>query len=337
MKNLFGPNLLVPPGPKLLVPPGRGTKRPFLGNRFVIQCQTLGRCMAQCAGALPTSVRFVRSPRRCEQLCEKLCLIFLCMLALQVGCTTRAKDAADQQQRAIDTLKGRPWLDSEKMAYKPPNVSNEFDSPVRVNGWEAPPPKPKAAPAPGRTWGTGWSLGFFDGGFAVIVWVILGASLLFLAAVLAGFSMKSWSRSKRLSKQVNAITIDPTRVVDLPFEAQVEMNDPLEAARRMASAGDYDGAVQFLYGYMLLALDRAGQIVLHRGKTNRMYMFELSGSRPLRDLLQPAMLAFEDVFFGRHVIDRERFTQLWNNLDRFHQELHPVMQGRELATEVAPA
>lgn len=251
------------------------------------------------------------------------------------GCTRRAKDSADQEQRAMETLKGRPWYDSEKLAYRPPKTSVDFDSSVRVDGWETPPKSATPTPAPTATTGS-WRWGLFDGGFAAIVWFGLGIALIALAAVLAGSSMRLWGGNKRLSQQAKAITIDPARVADLPFEAREEMQDPLEAARRMATAGDYDGAVLFLYGYMLLALDRAGQIVLHRGKTNRMYMFELSGQRMLRDLLQPAMLSFEDVFFGRHATSRERFTELWNNLDRFHKELEPVMQGRELVTaEVA--
>lgn len=261
-----------------------------------------------------------------------------CLLALYaapLGCTRRAENATDQQQRAMETLKGRSWYDSKNLAYRPPEVSRQFDSPIRVNGWEWVPPAPKTT-APGRAWGN-WNWSLFDGGISVFVWLCLGIGLLVLALILAGSSMKFWSQPKKLSRQANAIAIDPARVVDLPFEARDEMQDPLQAARRMAEGGDYDGAVQFLYGYMLLALDRAGQIVLHRGKTNRMYMFELSGQRRLRELLQPAMLAFEDVFFGRHPIDRTRFTQLWNNLDAFHNELAPVMQGREMATEVASA
>lgn len=264
-----------------------------------------------------------------------LCICGLSLVAFQMGCTAKAKDAADQEQRALDTLKGRPWYDAEKQAYRTPNVSSEFDSSIRVNGWEAAPKPPKPTPPPAAGGGN-WNWGFSGLDFSIIVWVILGIALIVLAVVLAGSSMKNWGRTQRLSKQLDAIQIDPTRVVDLPFEAESAMQDPLEGARRLAMAGDYDGAVQYLYGYMLLALDRAGQIVLHRGKTNRMYMFELSGQRTLRDLLQPTMLAFEDVFFGRHAIDRERFTMLWNNLDRFHQELQPVMQGRELAGEVVP-
>ena len=267
-----------------------------------------------------------------------ICRACLCLLVMAMGvsgCTKRAKDSVDQEERAMETLKGRPWYDSEKLAYRPPKTSSDFDSPVRLNGWEATPKAPSPAPPPGGTLGN-WRWGLFDGGFAAIVWLILGVALIALAIVLAGTSMKFWGGRKRLNLQAKAIAIDPARVVDLPFEAQQEMQDPLEAARRMASVGDYDGAVLFLYGYMLLALDRAGQIVLHRGKTNRMYLFELGGQRVLRDLLQPAMLAFEDVFFGRHPTSSARFTELWNNLDRFHKELEPVMQGRELVTaEVA--
>lgn len=264
-----------------------------------------------------------------------LCICMLSLVAFQIGCTSKAKDAADQEQRALETLNGRPWYDAEKQAYRTPTVSSELDSPIRVNGWEAAPKPPKPTPPPAAG-GANWNWGFSGMDFSIIVWVVLGIALIALAAVLAGASMKNWRGTQRLSKQLDAIQIDPTRVVDLPFEAESAMQDPLEGARRLAMAGDYDGAVQYLYGYMLLALDRAGQIVLHRGKTNRMYMFELSGQRTLRDLLQPTMLAFEDVFFGRHAIDRDRFTMLWNNLDRFHQELQPVMQGRELASEVVP-
>ncbi|MGN6134986.1 MAG: hypothetical protein ACTHOU_10820, partial [Aureliella sp.] len=67
------------------------------------------------------------------------------------------------------------------------------------------------------------------------------------------------------------------------------------------------------------------KIVLHRGKTNRMYWHELGSNRQLRELLLPAMLAFEDVFFGRHSIDRERFFAIWNQLDNFHRMLAPAI------------
>ncbi len=265
------------------------------------------------------------------------CVGLLCLAVLTSGCTTRAKDSANQEQRAMDTIKGRSWYDSEKLAYRPPKVSREFDTDVRVNGWEAEEKPTNPAPPPARGAWRNWTLGAFDSGLAIFIWVALAIGLVILAILLAGSSVKGWSRKKQLSKKAKAIVIDPARVVDLPFESKVEMDDPLETARRLASSGDYDAAVQYLYGYMLLALDRAGQIVLHRGKTNRMYMFELSGLRTLKDLLQPAMLAFEDVFFGRHSIDQARFTQLWSNLDLFHRELEPVMQGRELAAEAANA
>ncbi len=101
--------------------------------------------------------------------------LFLCMIG--PGCSKKAKDASDQQQKALDTLKGRSWYDSEKLAYRPPKVSQEFDSEIRRNGWEAAPATPKPAPAPAAG-GWGWWSGFE---FSTVVWIVLGAGLLILA------------------------------------------------------------------------------------------------------------------------------------------------------------
>jgi hypothetical protein len=147
----------------------------------------------------------------------------------------------------------------------------------------------------------------------------LGVGIALLAA-----SMRSWLPGRRLDQlKRKEIAIDPTRVVDLPFEAQAEMQDPLAYAKYLIAQGNFDEAVIFIYGYMLLALDRAGKILLHRGKTNRMYLHELVGEPELRSILLPAMLAFEDVFFGRHAIERERFQKIWSGLDHFHRALAP--------------
>ncbi len=264
----------------------------------------------------------------------QLAYLLLC-LAFLTGCTEKAKDATGQQRNAMKTLSGRLWYDDEKVAYRRPKVSAGYDTPIRTDGWESVPKTftPKPTPAPGTT--RPWALSLFDGSFSVLAWILIGVLLIVVAVLLAGTSVRSWSRKKVLPKKVQAIDIDPARVVDLPFESRVEMNDPLDSARRLAMAKDYNGAVLFLYGYMLLALDKAGHIVLHRGKTNRMYLFELAGHRPLKELVSPAMLAFEDVFFGRHDIDHDRFTKLWNSLETFHLELQPAMQGKELVKESA--
>ena len=153
----------------------------------------------------------------------------------------------------------------------------------------------------------------------------LGIALVGVAILLAVVSVRNWRPVASHADLFKAIAIDPARVADLPFEAQIEMQDPLAYARHLVSQGFYDEAILFLYGYMLLALDRAGKIVLHRGKTNRMYLHELVNEPRLRELLVPAMLAFEDVFFGRHRLEPQRFLKIWAQLDNFHRALAPAI------------
>ncbi len=277
-----------------------------------------------------------------SQLQCRLVLTLTCFWLVSlplVGCSRRASTPREREQQAINTLKGRSWFDSQNVAYLPPPVSEEFDDDMRTKGWPAPPES--LQPTPGRAPLVNWS-GIGDG-MAIVVWVILALGLVALAVALGAVSMKSWDRSKLASKRSLQIQIDPTRVADLPFEAVEEMRDPLERSRQLANAGDYNGAILFLYGYKLLALDRAGKLVLHRGKTNRMYLMELGGERRLRELLSPTVEAFEEVYFGKYALDRARFMSLWKSVDEFHQILAAVMaaqtavqQSEAQATSPAP-
>lgn len=242
-----------------------------------------------------------------------------------------AASEAAEDQRALESIGTRKWYDSQQNGFKPPSPAVDPDDPLRRIGRVAPPEPLKPAPAP--TGGGGAITGVGSQLFSYMVWIILGATLVGLAIFLAATSMRTWRRSKQTTIP-KAIEIDPARMVDLPFEAQAEMRDPLAYARMWLERGDYDGAMLFIYGYMLLALDRAGKIVLHRGKTNRMYLFELNDQRLLRELLQPAMLAFEDQFFGRHAITRERCLRIWEKLDDFHRALAPAIEAAAAVEEI---
>jgi hypothetical protein len=41
-------------------------------------------------------------------------------------------------------------------------------------------------------------------------------------------------------------------------------------------------------------------------------------------MLDRTMVAFEDVFFGRHPLERQRFESCWGRLDEFHRRLDEV-------------
>ncbi|MCA9180349.1 MAG: hypothetical protein KDA51_02830, partial [Planctomycetales bacterium] len=93
------------------------------------------------------------------------------------------------------------------------------------------------------------------------------------------------------------------------------------AAMRAMQAEDFDDAIAFLYGYLLLALDQSRLIHLQKGKTNRMYLLELGSLVPLRQNVEVAMLIFEASYFGKHRVTREQFLAVWQQLESFHQML----------------
>ena len=141
------------------------------------------------------------------------------------------------------------------------------------------------------------------------------------------------------AKNIRGVEIDPTRVADLPFDVMPTRGDPLSEAEMLWRAGRYDEAIVFLYGYMLLALDHARKIHLQKGKTNRMYLRELKSQPGLKRIVESTMLAFEDVFFGKHAIGRDRFELIWDQLQEFHHLLTPAPAKAGVASgaKVAPA
>lgn len=236
--------------------------------------------------------------------------------------TSETQAAADAQ--AIRSIGGGSWYDTGAGEYRPPRVAPDRDHRLRREGTLASPagPASSATATGGRARGFNWPSG---DAVAWAILILLGIALAAVALVLMMASMRHWKGKKSGTALLKAIEIDPARVADLPFEAQSEMEDPLAYAQHLVNQGRYEEATLFLYGYMLLALDRAGKIVLHRGKTNRMYLHELSDEQTLRDLLFPAMLAFEDVFFGRHRIEQQRFLKVWSTVETFHHALAPVI------------
>jgi hypothetical protein len=68
-------------------------------------------------------------------------------------------------------------------------------------------------------------------------------------------------------------------------------------------------------------LDKRQLIRLTRGKTNRQYLGEIWGRADVRAILERTMVAFEDVFFGHHVLERARFESCWTRLAEFHQRI----------------
>ncbi len=225
---------------------------------------------------------------------------------------------AEQQidtQRAMRSMANTSWYDDESQGYAPPRVSQERDNPQRHSNWIAKPVTTNRTP---------WNLGLAP--FAeVFSWIMLGLLAIGLVAAvgfLIAHMLRTYHPRPVEPGSSRKIAIDQTRVTELPFEVARAQHDPLSEAKRLAAQGSYNQAIIYLYGYMLLALDHARHIHLQKGKTNRMYLGELKRTG-LKRIVEPSMLAFEDVYFGKHSLSQEHFQLLWSQLDEFHRLLGP--------------
>ena len=117
------------------------------------------------------------------------------------------------------------------------------------------------------------------------------------------------------------VVTDRQRIESLPFQLREMKRDFLTMADELYRSGDYNEAIIYLFSYQLLQLDRANLIRLTRGKTNRQYVRELGSRTAIRRIMLHTIRSFEEVFFGHHSLDKQRFEVSWNALDEFNQLL----------------
>ncbi|QDV22349.1 hypothetical protein [Aureliella helgolandensis] len=258
-------------------------------------------------------------------------LLLLLLALLSVGGGLDIAQAESTQIDARSAWRAMPktnWYDKKTEQYLPPEVAELQDNPLRSDGRQA---APEDSSSTSRTWADWWDSLDFGSGWGkvgtflyyflrVMVIVVIVVLVLAILSLLGWYSLRDYVPS-RFQERDDAMNrkIDPARMVDLPFEVQQSVGDPLEAARAAMKDGDYSLGVLYLYGYMLLVLDRERKLHLQKGKTNRMYLKEVKTQPELHSILETTVLAFEDTFFGKHVIERERCLALWNQLDEFHQ------------------
>ncbi len=157
--------------------------------------------------------------------------------------------------------------------------------------------------------------------FAWIVITMILAGLIY-ALVRAFLSHESVASPSRTAAA--ATMSDADRVESLPFPVRRPDADMLAEAGRHYEQGEFGEAMIYLYSHLLIQLDRHQVIRLAQGKTNRQYVRETSARPPLHEILESAMIVFEETFFGEHTLDRARFESCWSRLDQFHQQ---VQQG----------
>ena len=159
------------------------------------------------------------------------------------------------------------------------------------------------------------------GGAAIelMAWLGLALVLAVIIALLVWSFLANESRSDLpLEDEVDE---DRRRQIDrleaLPFQVKRPDADLLAEARRQYERGNYDEAIIYLFSHQLVHLDKSQHLTLAKGKTNRQYLREIASIDELRAILEQTTVAFEEVFFGRHQLPRERFEACWSELSQF--------------------
>jgi uncharacterized protein DUF4129 len=245
-------------------------------------------------------------------------------LATLMARTVRADDLTDQQAQKVakDSLAGRtrfPFYDRRNDELRRLNVEppHDPDSANRKTKWAG----KKATPRTGAFAGSGSE-------FLGTLLQVLGLTTLIvfigvLAWLIARAFLKHETTESVISKVVET-SRDVDRVEVLPFQLRKPSGDFLAEAQRLYEAGQFSEAVIYLYSHLLVQLDRHHIIRLAKGKTNRQYLRETRSRPLLKEILERTMIAFEDAFFGHHVLSREQFEEGWLRLDEFHAELERV-------------
>ncbi len=215
-----------------------------------------------------------------------------------------------------------PWYDQSKDDVRRVDVVRKKSNPNdnRDSDWETNP----NAVSPWQFSG----FGYLSVLLRVLLWVLIFAVFFALIGLVVWVFLKM---ERKQVAELDADRFEPSesdtdaeRVENLPFKVKKPLGDLLSEARRNYEAGNYRDAVIYLFSHMLVELDKHQFIRLAKGKTNRQYMRELGAQRTVSGLLQNTMLAFEDVFFGDHELQRREFEICWRGLDEFHGQ---VRQG----------
>jgi hypothetical protein len=229
------------------------------------------------------------------------------------------EDAVERVKEILDANASSSWYDSTADDYHIPKDFKKRDPEGRMSSW-------RGSISPTGISNNGGNNAFWS---ALAAWFLsaipylLGLILLLVGILLALWFLKPEMFSRAAKKaDFRSRSIDLERIIDLPFSVESEKFDPLKEIEKCMSAGEFERATIYLFAYQLLQLDANQKIVLQRGKTNRTYLRELRKHSEIKSIVEPTMVAFEDVFFGRYRMTKETFLENWKRLEQFHQLLN---------------
>jgi hypothetical protein len=202
-----------------------------------------------------------------------------------------------QAGQALGHWREYPWYDPSADDLRPLNV------------------RPASPPT---RWNWNWSIdAWIRTLFQWLVWTVLAVVLLLVAWLLYRAGRSADPVSPAVEASSEKAEEERRRIEALSLPVREKPADFLAEAARCYRAGDYREAIIYFFGHQLLELDRHQLIRMTKGKTNRQYLGEIGSLAGLQRLLEQTMVAFEDVFFGNHPLDRDRFEACWSQQERF--------------------
>lgn len=252
-----------------------------------------------------------KTPIRDQRLihCSLIALLFAAALVQPLAAQQASADAVNAGKEAFRRSARFPWYDHQTDGVRRVNVKTPADIAGNRNS--------RWAPSKRRF---NWSFNLFNqltAVFKAVIYVLL-AGILLLVIVMVARAVGQSLPTEHVDSSTHRRGFDASRVEQLPFHIEGGAVDLLPMAKQFRDQGDFRKAIIYLFSYKLLRLDQERLIRLAKGKTNRQYLGELRTHKPLRSLVESTMIAFEDVFFGEHDLDRERFESCWSSLDTFH-------------------
>jgi len=225
--------------------------------------------------------------------------------------TNSSEQAVEAGRKALASRGNYPWYDPVQDTVRRIDVQTPQESATHRNStWEP-------APPPAQIGSMDWS---WLRGLAWTAMLVL--LLVVLVLLVRAFLNHEAGQEERPDLASAAETqSDADWLESLSFPVPHGRSDLLAEAEHLHQAGRYSEAVIYLFSYQLVQLDKHQFLRLARGKTNRQYLREIGPRSDLRDILSRTVVAFEDVFFGQHDLNRERFEACWSRLDEVHHRL----------------
>lgn len=239
-------------------------------------------------------------------------LLFL--LVAGSGSLASGQDEEDDSQlgREAFAKKAYPWYDHQKDEARPLRIGKKSDTTASSQK-----PAPRSSSSPTST-GSGISL--FGSLIQVVGLILLALVLVAVAALIAWAFLRNETTQSAAARVVSA-SREVDRIEQLPVSLKRASSDFLAEARRLAEGRNYSEAIIYLYSHLLVQLDKHHVIRLTKGKTNRQYVRESRARPALAGILELTMVAFEDVYFGHHELERERFEECLRLVPAFDADL----------------